>query len=307
MPTEPIKVESHKRRSVFFIVFVVLFFSIFPAAVFYSLGYRLTKDFHIVATGGITLHEVPDGAQVFVNYQEAEAPNIFRRSFFVPDILPGTYLVVVAKAGHWSWAKKLEVKEKQVTSASVFLLPQRANAEPIHQFNAKTESRGGFAFFSQATTTDKVVNPDYQKINDLFTQTPTVLQSVGLIYPASTTAEFRQVKISLNTKDRSLMSSWTAASSTVPDFFCKEDTSHCVRNLVFSKYTEDDSVKSFAFYPDRNDVIILAKNSGIYAVEIDQREEQNVQPIYLGSGIDFRIDGTKLYIKEAGHYFSIRL
>ena len=57
----------------------------------------------------------------------------------------------------------------------------------------------------------------------------------------------------------------------------------------------------------RNDVIILAKNSGIYAVEIDQREEQNVQPIYLGSGIDFRIDGTKLYIKEAGHYFSIRL
>jgi hypothetical protein len=307
MPLEPIKVDSHKRRSIFFIVFVLLFLAIFPAAVFYSLGYRVTKDFKIVATGGITLHEVPDDAQVFVNYQEADAPNIFRRSFFIPDILPGTYLVVVAKAGHWSWAKKLEVKQKQVTSASVFLLPQRVNAEPIHQFNAKTESRGGFAFFSQATTTDKVVNSDYQKVNDLFTQKTTVVESIGLIYPATTTSEFRQVKISLNKKDRSMMSAWTAASSTVPDFFCKEDVAHCVRSMAFSKYTEDDPVSSFAFYPDRSDVIILKKNSGLYAVEIDQREEQNIQPIYLGSDIDFRIDGTKLYIKEAGHYFSIRL
>lgn len=296
--------QNAKGRTWYFFVFVLLFIVIFPAAIFYSLGYRVTKDLRIVATGGITLHEVPDGAQVYLDYQEADTPNILRRSFFVPDLLPGSYLVVVAKEGSWSWAKRLEVKEKAVTSASVFLLPQKIGVEPIKEYELRGEEKGGFLFFTQSTSTEKVLNPLFVKVRDLFQRPITNIESVGFIYPATSTMSSGNITVFRTKSLQVLVAQWEAATSTASEIFCRES---CVKSFPFFLGTEKDPIVSFAFFPRRDDIIILARKSGLYVIEIDARGEQNVQPLYLGTGIDYRIDGNKVYLNDAGRYFEIRL
>jgi hypothetical protein len=42
------------------------------------------------------------------------------------------------------------------------------------------------------------------------------------------------------------------------------------------------NVKNVDFYPGRKDVIIMASQNGVFAIEIDGRGNRNIQPIYKG-------------------------
>jgi len=55
------------------------------------------------------------------------------------------------------------------------------------------------------------------------------------------------------------------------------------------------------FYKDRSDVIIIAVQDGIYALEINDELTPNFQPIYKGSNPTFvKKDNNSIYIKDGG-------
>ncbi len=64
-----------------------------------------------------------------------------------------------------------------------------------------------------------------------------------------------------------------------------------------------EDVTYFDFFPNSSDLIILAEETGIYVVEIDDRAWQNRQPLLIGSnlevtivdGIVYAYDGTYIY------------
>ena len=60
--------------------------------------------------------------------------------------------------------------------------------------------------------------------------------------------------------------------------------------------------------PGRNDVWIVLVQDGIYAVEVDSRSKRNIQPIYLGKDLDFRLDGSgNLIVKDKGSFIELDL
>jgi hypothetical protein len=59
-------------------------------------------------------------------------------------------------------------------------------------------------------------------------------------------------------------------------------------------------VRDFGFYPGTADLVLVALSDGIYAVEIDARAWQNVQPVLLGQNLTMHLENGNLYVYD-GH------
>ncbi len=57
-------------------------------------------------------------------------------------------------------------------------------------------------------------------------------------------------------------------------------------------------VYSFDFFPGTTDIAILALEHGIYAVEVDDRAWQNVQPIMEGEKLSVRVENGQIYVYD---------
>jgi hypothetical protein len=51
----------------------------------------------------------------------------------------------------------------------------------------------------------------------------------------------------------------------------------------------EDVIVHYTFYPDRDDVLLVQVPTGIYAVELDNRSERNIQPVYEGDVEQFHL------------------
>ena len=69
-----------------------------------------------------------------------------------------------------------------------------------------------------------------------------------------------------------------------------------------------DDIKRFDYYPGRGDVWIVLTSGGIYAVEVDPRSGRNIQPIYEGLNLDFRLNNVgNLIVKDKGSFIEVDL
>ncbi len=64
-------------------------------------------------------------------------------------------------------------------------------------------------------------------------------------------------------------------------------------------------VTSFDFMPGSTDFVVLALADGVYAVEIDNRSWQNMQPLLLGTGLDFRIQNGLIFVYDGTLVYQI--
>lgn len=61
----------------------------------------------------------------------------------------------------------------------------------------------------------------------------------------------------------------------------------------------EEEIKASDFYKDREDIIIIAIQNGIYALEINSESTPNFQPIYKGnSPIFIKKDNNSIYVKD---------
>jgi hypothetical protein len=249
-------------------------------------------------------------------------------SFFAQNLLPGDYLIVVAKSGYWSWAKHISVLPKEVGEASPFILPQHPVLRPITETLATSNNSGIFNFFTSSTTADSP-NPEYSTVSDLFaSQSNTDSLSVNSASSTSTlstaptnSTNQTQNNFSVPTPDSPLIkdnvsiwaegstiyAQWLGDPSSLPISFCAEATCKNIQRPL-AVFTLRFPLLKLQFFPGRNDVLLFQNTQGIYAIEIDRRDPQNLQPLYLGQNLDFVVDNDRtIYLKKGNDYFEVQI
>ena len=65
------------------------------------------------------------------------------------------------------------------------------------------------------------------------------------------------------------------------------------------------AVYFYDFFPDRNDLVLLQLEDGLYVTEIDDRSWQNTQPLIIGADVAVVIENETIYVRHDGHYFEV--
>lgn len=284
-----------KKRRWYFLFFLVIFLVTIPPLILYTSGYRLSENYKLVKTGGILIYAPGSGTEIYINNKIGRVTNIFQHSFFEQNLTPGIYFVFVYKEGYWPWSKELRVHEQVVTDANAFLVPKEPKIEEIPK-NLPITNVG----------TSGEQNPLYVSINALFyTDLPVDSAKLTTSSAAATTTVI-QNNTKLTRDGDTIYSEWLGDQDKAPSYFCNEYKLDCVKKINI--FTSPTKIKTFDFYPGRDDVVLLARKNGIYAVEADQRKIQNFVLVYAGGDPDFRIgsDGV-LYVKNGISIFRVTL
>lgn len=66
-----------------------------------------------------------------------------------------------------------------------------------------------------------------------------------------------------------------------------------------------EKVEYFDFFPNSTDLVVLASNSGIYVVEIDDRSWQNRQPLLQVPGLKAVVQNGSIYIYDGNYIYQV--
>jgi|CXWK01.1.fsa_nt_gi hypothetical protein len=273
---------SYKKRLIIFFSFILVFVIGFPLLVFYSAGYSLDNPFGFSARGGIYVFTPEPDTSVFIGNEIKNVTGFFNKETLDDRLKPGPYLVLTANDLYWPWAKRVEVTKGEVEALFPLMVLKEIPATEIF----KTDS-------------------DYADVTKLFSRTAT---STALAARKATTTtalpiELERRRVSIWLDGDMLFSRWNGDPGAAPAYFCLRGG--CINPVqVFRAYVP---VRSFDFYPLRDDAVLLALDNAIYAVEIDSRLYQNFYPIYRGVAPDFRVDGGDIFVKDAGKFYQLDL
>lgn len=79
----------------------------------------------------------------------------------------------------------------------------------------------------------------------------------------------------------------------------------CKPNIRIDRKWQD--VQAFDFFPGTTDLVVMALEHGIYAVEIDDRAWQNVQPIMEGENLMMQVENGRIYIYDGTFIYEMIL
>jgi len=325
---------SRKIRSRVLWALLFVFLTCTPILIGYSKGYRLDDALELIQTGGIYLHSDIANTTVFLDDDFLENNGAFLKNTFVQDLLPNRYYAVrVEREGYQSWVKVLLVKPNLVTEARVLMLPNEFIWRQIRASTTLTfkETDVVPAEESTTTTTQEVVNPEYTELEEYFTDdkeqfevevaTSTYEYIRGVRRATTSTifeiefpqwlAEFASTS-RLSEKEMvreregmvtwiengDIYAAWGRINDPVPYFFCMES---CADRLSINW---QEPILRYEFYPNRNDLLLVLSERGLYVVELDNRSERNIQTIREERNLDFRLknDGT-LVVYDGQSYF----
>ena len=268
-----------KKRRIILILCTLFFLAALPVILLYSLGYHLNSKLQLVKTGGIYISSPVSGSQIFVDNKLEKETNILQDGLFLENLKPGTYSILVGKQGYWPWAKELKVKEQFVTEARALILPKNPEGKVLLKEN-----------FSPLESSK------YEKILGLLKnmQTGTTTEILERF------SNHEREKLWWNPKKNTVWVEWLRGKNSRPYYM--NENKILVLNSQFS-------IRNAEFYPGRNDVIIVAVQNGIFAVEIDERGGKNMQPIYKGKKPFFTTykKESAVYILEEGALIKIKL
>lgn len=148
---------------------------------------------------------------------------------------------------------------------------------------------------------------------------------------ATTTKESGGVRLYKSNGD--VFATWTGSRGQMPYYYCAQDFEYSLRytddmyaDVAYNRgligpvqYVPEDiaceptiliqrkneEVTSFDFYPGSTDLVILARASGVYVHEIDDRAWQNTQPLLLGEGLDVRVANGNVYVYDGSLIYQV--
>lgn len=326
-----------KRRILLFSL-LILFIVLTPWILLNSFGYKLDDTFSIVKTGGIYLHSDVPNTSLFINDKYIKNNGALLRNIFVQKLKPNSkYKVAVTKDDFHAWRKEIYVYPGLVSEGRVLMLPIEIEKTEIFPFFDE-EGEGvhspipGFTKVSR-TANGKIIpeNKDYIDVVTLFEgenpyeqKVPEVIESENILNE-EVEPEVPEYYIELGIKDPETLENlietsdemswlqngnivlyWIDKMESIPYYYCGGEKERICNDEIVLDW--GDVIKKFDYYPDRNDVWVVLVNDGVYAVEVDPRSERNIQPVYLGSNLDFTIsDSGRIFIKEKGAYFELDL
>lgn len=322
---------TKKQRLTSIIILGTIFVLIAPIIVLYSLGYTLDEKFSFQKTGGIFIHSNVSNASVFIDKEFFKTNGIFVRNTLIQDLVPNKkYLIEVNKDNYQSWRKDIFVYPSIVSEGTVFMLPNIFEKREILKYVDKDSVATSTSLVKTQT---KATNPEFVSISELFTPTKKAVLENSKVATTTVAADsdleqksdielfFETLKIYdfeklnnliinggevswLNKGNISLY--WMDDLSSVPYYYCDGEEERVCTNLITLNW--EDEIKRFDYLPGRNDVWVVLTSHGIYAVEVDGRTSRNIQTIYLGENLDFRLtQADLLIIKENSTFFEINL
>ncbi|TAJ14799.1 hypothetical protein EPO56_01765 [Patescibacteria group bacterium] len=273
-------------RRALFLSLVFLFLVITPAAVFYASGYKLS-NLSFVETGGLYISVPISGAVVSINGQDEQVTHLLSRSVYIPDLPPGKYAVDVTAEGYYTWHKNLVVEPKVVTDAGALLIPTDF---------AAVEILVGIKDSAVASSTRVVSRAEFNTLLDAFKKKPLAVLESEVEKPL----EVENGK-GLFVENGSVIVRWQKNASSTPSSFCFIP-SECAQEIVVKKAGKDKAISAHFF---ARGVVYATERSGLFFAEIDVRQPQLVVPLYQKRGVDFRIVGGSIIIKEGTRLYTV--
>jgi len=281
---------SIKRRRTYLGFFALIFLVCIPILILYATGYRFTDTFKIIKTGGLFIAVPESGAEVIIGDEIIKQTGVFQKNIFVQNLKPGSYEISVKKEGFQSWSKRLLVFPQTVSEAHSFMLPEKVNILEIERY---------VPVIINGTTTGAVnkkqETSEYKTALAVFTATSTT--------KLATTSDVIKVnrKLAVTNDKGEVFVEWTGSIESIPYYFCVNQACQDKINV-----TTKSPVKTFDFFPGRDDILIVALSDGIYVIEIDNRSAQNIQTLMIGEGLDFRIRNDEtIFIKQGSNLFTV--
>lgn len=318
-----------KQRTISLTILAVVFLLFAPLIVLYSLGYTLDGNMSFQKTGGIFIQSNIASASVFVDGEFLKNNGIFIRNTLIQDLVPNkTYKIEINKDGYQSWVKEIYVYPSIVSEGTVLMLPKVFDLREIYKF---IDKEGNATSTPLVKTQTKATNPEFISVSELFASS-TKSSKVSVPVFASSTLNpnvrqkskienfFEDLEIKNSEKLKNLIVKgeeiswldkgniklyWTDEIISIPYYYCGGIERTCVNSITLDW---GDEIKRFDYLPGRHDVWIVLTSHGIYAVEVDGRTQRNIQNIYIGENLDFRMTQTdRLMIKEGTKFFEIDL
>lgn len=322
---------SKQKRSFSLIGLLTIFIVAVPFLLAYSSGYRLDfEDLTFEKTGGVFIHSDLSETKVFINEEYVEGGGRFLKNVLVQNLKSNeAYSIRVEKEGYLPWYKELIVAPNLVTEARILMLPIEIPFKQIEQFEWVTNINPNI----KATSTKKVTS-EYEDTLEIFTATSSISANAivfekEIIKATSTTAKatsttkiivpeylsklnIKDIENKKQLKEQNKMVAWLEGGNvhivwsgdyeSTPFFMC--NTESCKEKVVISL---DTDISYFDFYPNRNDAFVVATQSHIFAVEADDRSEQNLQTIFKGKKPEFRLDGRTIFVKDGQDIYTAEI
>jgi hypothetical protein len=336
-----IKPLTQKIRIIILISLLFIFLIIAPILVAYSLGYRISdidNVFTLEKTGGIYIHSNISNTRVFLDDEFVKNNGVLLKNTLIQKLRPKEiYNIRVEKENYQSWIKNIMVYPSLVTEARVLMLPQDIIATEIFPFFDK-DGLGTTTVSIKAVKINNRFIPDnleYKKLMIAFegeeiyqdktkktaTSTITTKNSIATTSVSTSSKEVSKDFVALGIddpeklqnliqngneiswlEDGNIILNWVGSKNETPYYYCL-DFENCRQRIVLDWR---DEIKKFDFMPNRNDVFLVWVDSGLYAVEVDDRSERNVQFVY-GEKIDDFIVGSngKIFVKKSDRIFEL--
>ena len=274
--------KNSKTISVILLAFIVLF-----AGGFYIAGFRLTGDMKVVRAGSIEVVCLSSGAEIFIDNAKKKriAPNEDGAVFL--NISPGPHSILVAMPKFWPWSKEFEISPSEREVFIPFFAPE----EP-----------SGFII--------KENDPEYASLR-------LALSSLGS--PSVFNKRIsKSGRVAVWNEGSVVYAEWLGVLSNAPSPFCppaspsggsvQEDLpagGNCGK--IRPVFESAQTIKNLDFFRDRDDVLVLGTETGIFALELDGAGTRNFQPIYRGANLNFLArESDVLYILDGENLLEIK-
>jgi hypothetical protein len=287
-----------KQKLTILILFLV-FISVIPVIICYSMGYRISDDFKIVETGGIYLSISESDTTLYINDKLTKKAGLIGRNILVQNLKPGTYSIRLEKENYWYWRKNIKVQERQVEICYPLLVPEKFKPVEIKKYIPADKKP------AKEKKKKYIINDEYKEAAELFKKP--VKPGPGLLSrwyknKPEKIKTGKNIKLKNNVllvkKGNRIYAKWLGKEEQLPFFINTME-----EKPVFSSRS---IINSFDFYPGREDSILVRfSNGSLYAVEIDTRFTTQNSYRILRYCKNFIVDQTMLYYFRGSRLYSL--
>lgn len=259
-----------KRRRIFYLSLILVFFAAGPIIIFRGLGYNFRlNERKIVGTGLFYVASEPNNADIYLNGQLTKKRTPAR----IASLKQGEYLLTLKKTGFKSWQKKLNIYAHYTTFADqVMLFKNNPTANLVLEKNIL------FARPSPASSRIAVL---WQKDG---------LKSLQIINPSDRTAETLEDNLEENVSDLY----WDDEKYIVVKIGNQEKNDWRLFNLINGANTKVSSFTIQTF--DK----LIVSHSSIYGMAGDiiyqiDPDNKKIQALNQKPAKDFQVKNNNLY------------
>lgn len=191
------------------------------------------------------------------------------------NIAPGAHSLLVFKDNYWPWFKDIDIVSDAVVTIAPFVI-----SKEVHGVIIPSDDR------------------EYGTITRAIRNAAVPLSTTPLSSQSGTTDVW--------VEGTSVWAKWRP-NTEPPSYFCN-GTRACPDTVEVTQI--DSGIRSIAFYKNRDDILLIATQNGIFAIELDKRgNTQNFQPVYKGAALPTFApkDENTLYVQDGAIVFIITI